>query len=89
MVSTGCGGASARSCARGKGWPAKKSVRVGKQGREEASVYVLKPRGMLHGRIGAGDTGGSGGGDATWSSRGKPARGQGSGGEAQAGTWRN
>jgi hypothetical protein len=48
-VSTGCGGAPARSCAQGKGWPVKKSVSVGKRGREEASVYVLKPRGMLHG----------------------------------------
>jgi hypothetical protein len=59
---------------------------VGKRGREEASVHVLKPRGLLHRRTGAGDAGGerggSGGGSATWSGRGKPARGRGSGGRS-------
>jgi hypothetical protein len=52
---------------------------VGKRGREEASVHVLKPRGVLHGRTGAGDAGGargdSGGGGATWSGRGSGGQG--------------
>jgi hypothetical protein len=62
---------------------------VGKRGREEASVHVLKPRGVLHGRTGVGDVGGarggSGDGSATWSGRGKPARGRGSGGRSSGG----
>jgi hypothetical protein len=62
---------------------------VGKRGQEEASVHVLKPRGVLHGRTGDGDAsgarGGSGGGGATWSGRGKPARGWGSGGQGVRG----
>jgi hypothetical protein len=57
---------------------------VSEQGREEASVCVLKPREVLHGRTGAGDAGGtrggSGGGGVTWSGRGKPMQGRGSGG---------
>jgi hypothetical protein len=81
----GCDGAPARSCAREKEMPWKRSASVSKQDCGAAAEHGLRPGEALRARAGAGDTGGtrggSGGGGATWRGRERPARGREGGGQ--------